>query len=462
MRKAYELVIADKIQFAKNDYAVYLREQGEYTDAIHWFATDGKFAEAYEIVDLKVKEKINSTIEEFTSTDNVDSKYLKALKLMQAKFEDLQDIFAFDNPEKTPRTYIGIALMYTIFGIFYTFIRTAQRSPFGLIAGLLICGLAFFGGWKFGHIGLGVLPLVVWTFISIYLDSRRRKKFVSACELWLKLPEHPALKERITVFKDSQKIIGQSKNSWVFIFPVVATIFFASVTFAAFEMPSESREEILEQIEAESLEKEEKEKIQQTELPKTKRDDSDKSLEDKTNTPKKIDEEKPEKVSAVAKEDKTTPTKIPDETKPEKVPAATEEDKSNSTKTPDEMKFADVNPLLTQTDVGKVFGNYYRAVNDRRYTDAYLYLTANCKNRLGSIENFAVGHKDTLSVEIIDFQQVAASAEAMKATYKICTRDKATNGVKVQIFEGQVTMVKINDKWLIDNLSSQLFETHLE
>lgn len=220
------------------------------------------------------------------------------------------------------------------------------------------------------------------------------------------------------MFKDSQKIISQSKNSWVFIFPVVATIFFASVTFAAFEMPAESREEILAQIEAEppKPEKEEKEEPQQTELPKTKKEDLDMALENKPTTPK----------------------------------------------TTDEKKSVDVNPLLTQTDVGKVFGNYYLAVNDRRYTDAYLYLTDNCKNRLGSIENFAVGHKDTLSIEILDFQQIAASAEAMKATYKICTRDKATNGVKVQIFEGQVTIMKINDKWLIDNLSSQLVETHLE
>ena len=243
------------------------------------------------------------------------------------------------------------------------------------------------------------------------------------------------------MFKDSQKIISQSKNSWVFIFPVVATIFFASVTFAAFEMPAESREEILAQIEAEppKPEKEEKEEPQQTELPKTKKEDLDMALENKPTTPKMTDEAKSEKVPAVAEEDKTSTPKMTDE-----------------------KKSVDVNPLLTQTDVGKVFGNYYLAVNDRRYTDAYLYLTDNCKNRLGSIENFAVGHKDTLSIEILDFQQIAASAEAMKATYKICTRDKATNGVKVQIFEGQVTMMKINDKWLIDNLSSQLVETHLE
>ena len=476
IRKAYEQVIADKIQFAKSDFAIYLRGLGEYTDAIHWFVSDGKFAEAYEIVDLKVKEKIDSTIEEFDEAmHDADSKYLKALKLMQAKFESLQDILAFDKPEKTPRTYIGIALMYTIFGALYTFVRTAQRSPFGLIAGLLICGAIFFGGWKWGHTGLGLLPLITWTFFSIYLDARRRRKFVSACDLWLKLPEHPALKKRAVVFKDSQKIIGQSTYSWAFIFPVITTIFFASVTFAAFEMPPESREKIFTQIEVEPSEEV---GIQQSEPPIPTKEDSDNSSEDNLNALKKTDKPKVEEISLADTKDNANPLKterndlkdddskepvspkVTEQPNPEKIPNAVQEDRAQPLK--DVPKPVDLNPLLTQTDVGKVFNNYYRAVNERRYTDAYSYLTADCKNRLGSIEDFAVGHKDTLSVEILDFQQIVASAEAMHATYRIVTRDKVNDGVKVQIFEGQVILTKVGNKWLIDNLSSQLVKTHLE
>ena len=445
IRKAYELVIADKIQFAKNDYAVYLREQGEYTDAIHWFAADGKFAEAYEIVDLRVKEKIDSTIEEFEATHDADSKYLQALKLMRTKFDSLQDIFAFDKPEKTPRTYIGIALMYTIFGALYTFVRTARRSPFGLIVGLLICGAAFFGGRQLGHIGLGLLPLVLWTFISIYLDARRRSKFVSACELWLQLPEHPALKERAVVFKDSQKIIGQSTYAWAFAVPVIATIVFASVTFGAFEMPPDRRQEFIAQMKVEPSSEEEP---RQAEPPQPTREDADKSSEDKPVAPKADDKPKPEKIPAADKEYKP---------QSEKVPVAVQEETAQPPK--DAPKPVIVNPLLTQTDVGKVFGDYYRAISERRYTDAYSHLTAACKNRLGSVEDFAAGHKDTLGVEILDFQQTAASAEAMHAAYRVLTRDTVADGVKVQIFDGQATLVKVGDKWFIDNLSSHLVET---
>lgn len=81
---------------------------------------------------------------------------------------------------------------------------------------------------------------------------------------------------------------------------------------------------------------------------------------------------------------------------------------------------------------------------------------------MGSVEEFAVGHKDTLSVEILDFQQTAASSEVMNANYKILTHDRISNGVKVQTFAGQTTLIKVGDKWLIDYLSSKLVESHVE
>lgn len=421
IKLAYEQVIADNIQFAKNDYAVYLRDQKEYAEAIHWFVADGKFAEAYDIVNIKVKEKIESTIDEFKKAGtDADNKYLEALKLMQTKFESLQGIFEFDKPEKTPRTYTGIALMYMFFGILYAVFRTAQRSPLALFAGLLISGAAFFGGWKAGHIGWGAVSIALWSFVSMYMDVQRRKKFVSACRLWLELPEHPELKKHAAVFQDSQRVIEQPQNSWIFVLPVIAILFFSTMTFAVFEMPPDTKEEILTQIESERVERE-------------RADDSNETLQNKP--------------PAAAQETDSTSSK--DKEKP-------------ATPKVEEKPAAYSNPLLTQADVGKVFSNYYRAVNERRYTDAYSYLTPNCRNRLGSVEEFAVGHKDTLSVEILDFQQTAASSEVMNASYKILTHDRISNGVKVQTFAGQTTLIKVGDKWLIDYLSSKLVESHVE
>lgn len=146
--------------------------------------------------------------------------------------------------------------MYMVFGIFYAVFRTAQRSPLALFAGLLISGVVFFGGWKAGHIGWGAVSIALWSFVSMYMDIQRRKKFVSACQLWLELPEQPELKNRAAVFQNSQRVIEQSQNPWVFALPVIAVLIFSIMTFAVFEMPPETKEEILTQIESERVERE--------------------------------------------------------------------------------------------------------------------------------------------------------------------------------------------------------------
>lgn len=117
---------------------------------------------------------------------------------------------------------------------------------------------------------------------------------------------------------------------------------------------------------------------------------------------------------------------------------------------------------LNNTEVGIAFGNYYRAINEKRFFDAYSCLTEAFRSRQGSLEEFVAGRKDTLSVEIQHFEPVATSDKAITANYKIRTRDKVTEGVSVQIFAGQVTMIKIDNKWLIDNLASRLLKQHLE
>ena len=415
-RKAFEMVIADNIQFAKTDYAIYLRGREEYTEAIHWFVADGKFAEAYEIVNIKLKEEIDSAVKEFGLFVASDNEYSSALKLMQVNFKTLQDIFAFGNKRSFPLTYVGIALMYTFFGFFYTLFRTAKRSPLALAIGLLITGAVFFGGWKIGHLGLGAAAIAIWTFVLIYLDVQRRKKFVAACALYLKkFPWHPLLDECNDVFKNSEKIVTQSKKSWALIFPVVATLFYAVMTLAAFEMPPEKQKQIISQM-------------------STEQKNSEPSVDERDKPLASDFPQKPE----VAKENKIDPPKE----KPK--PAASS------------------NRLLTQTDAGKVFGNYYLAISEKRYKDAYSYLTPACQNHLGSPESFAQGRKDTLSIEILDFQQTAASGDTMSATYKILTRDKIPGGVKVQIFDGQTVLKKVSNKWFIDYLSSKLVSTRNE
>ena len=121
------------------------------------------------------------------------------------------------------------------------------------------------------------------------------------------------------------------------------------------------------------------------------------------------------------------------------------------------------NPLLTNTDVGKVFGSYYKAIDNKNFQQAYSFLTPKCRKRLGSIASFAEGHNDTLSVKITDFQQIGASTTKMNATYKIRARDKVSGGgVLVQDFSGNVTLIKSGNKWLIDEISSKRVNSYSE
>lgn len=54
------------------------------------------------------------------------------------------------------------------------------------------------------------------------------------------------------------------------------------------------------------------------------------------------------------------------------------------------------------------------------------------------------------------------SIAARERKNKILTHDRIPNGVKVQIFEGQTTLIKAGDRWLIDYLSSKLIESHVQ
>lgn len=184
------------------------------------------------------------------------------------------------------------------------------------------------------------------------------------------------------------------------------------------------------------------------------------SLEKTLDEKEQLDEELIPEICATvqstlsAKENQLNQSALPSTSTPIMTP-------SQSTPTQPAMESTSSN-WLNNTEVGIAFSNYYRAINEKRFSDAYSCLTEACRSRQGSLEEFATGRKDTLSVEIQYFEPVATSNKEITANYKIRTRDKVTDGVSVQFFAGQVTMIKIDNKWLIDNLASRLLKNHLE
>ena len=139
-----------------------------------------------------------------------------------------------------------------------------------------------------------------------------------------------------------------------------------------------------------------------------------------------------------------------------------EEESAKNTSNKVQESFQPSIPLLTNTDFGRAFGNYYGAINDKQYSHAYSSLTEKCRNRMGSLASFAEGRKNTLSVEVIDFQQVIASPTQVNCNYRLRTKDSTPNGVLVQEFFGNVTLVKSGNQWFIDEIASSLTDSHIE
>ena len=255
--------------------------------------------------------------------------------------------------------------------------------------------------------------------------------------MWTKLAPHPKLKDKESIFANSAKILTYSSKSWTLIIPVV--FWTLTLTLTAFVIENSDR--INDQIPSTNLEShsERNENITVEPIPQK----SEPELK-KGNIPK------PEKPAT-----ENVPTKSIDE----RENLLDTLNKSQKESAEPAMK---KNPTLTHTDFGKAFGNYYKAINDKKFEQAYSYLTEKCRNRLGNLESFANGRKNTLSIEVTDFQQTAASNNRMTGTYQLHTRDKVSGGVEVKDFVGNVTMIKSGNDWLIDEISSKLVNSHLE
>lgn len=119
------------------------------------------------------------------------------------------------------------------------------------------------------------------------------------------------------------------------------------------------------------------------------------------------------------------------------------------------QKMAKLQENEKNSEVGRVFFEYYKAISDHRFEDAYNLLTPNAQHFQGTLEYFATSRKDTMYIEILYFSRLNVGNSEIEGNYIIITRDKTLEGVKEQTFEGNVTFVKDNGRWLIDSQNSQ-------
>ena len=518
---AYEQVINDNIPAAKSDYAEYLLQQNKNSEAVHWFVADENFSSAYQAVNIKKKADIDAAAKEFKSADEADKKFTKALTLMQGKYDTLQDIFVGD---KTP-TYGGLFIRYFLLNYIYALGHTFNLSKIAFVVALILAVASFIGGMQTGHAEAALIAFVtVWTIGVVGIDFWRRHKFVAACRLWEKLPPHPQLEKQADIFADSEKIVNSKQRGWLVVPTIAVVLLCGAVGMVAAEMPPEYMESASKNDTATATATADETPVtldytsmQKTELSLGGLDIGDSvsmmrerlgketsqkqkdglyvfsyphvevttqngqivsivSLTDEAKTKRKIHQSSTlgEVIDAYGTNyKKSTHNNLTlyeyDFSSPESqgILRFAVDDKNNkidyiSARKSEDKTASSTADVTAQNDTEKTFREYYKAIDNRKYKEAYGHLTNKCQNKLGSLEKFAKGHNDTLTVEVTEFKQLDATPKIARIAYKIKARDRNGNGVKVQIFGGEAVLTNDNNRWYIDEIKSKLIESHNE
>ena len=121
-------------------------------------------------------------------------------------------------------------------------------------------------------------------------------------------------------------------------------------------------------------------------------------------------------------------------------------------------------PVISPEDKAQqAFIDYHRAITEKNYVQAYATLMPEQKERVGDFNSYSAGYSNTLSSEVSKLSTVSASDNSVTFNYELTARDKVQgNKVKVQKFNGQVTMVNIGGNWFIDYAKSAKVDEFFE
>ena len=116
-----------------------------------------------------------------------------------------------------------------------------------------------------------------------------------------------------------------------------------------------------------------------------------------------------------------------------------------------------------ESEARQAFVNYHQAITDKNYRAAYETLTDEHRSYVGDFNSYSAGYSDTLTSEVSKLSTVSVSDSSVTFDYELTARDKIQgNKVKVQRFNGQVTLVKVGGRWLIDYAKSRKIDEHIE
>lgn len=110
----------------------------------------------------------------------------------------------------------------------------------------------------------------------------------------------------------------------------------------------------------------------------------------------------------------------------------------------------------------KALQNYYRYLTNKDFANAYTYLSDEQRASLGTYDYWRNGYKSTLSTTLLSAKAVSVSPDAVVYNYRIESKDLINGRIKHQTFTGNVTMVKYNNNWIIQDQDGQLADSYYE
>lgn len=100
-------------------------------------------------------------------------------------------------------------------------------------------------------------------------------------------------------------------------------------------------------------------------------------------------------------------------------------------------------------DARQAFINYHRAITNHDYRAAYETLSYAQRQRVGEFGSYVNGFTNTISSEVTELNLISSDVNSYTFDYTLRARDRASGGVMVRIFRGEVTMAMDGGRWYV-------------
>ena len=126
---------------------------------------------------------------------------------------------------------------------------------------------------------------------------------------------------------------------------------------------------------------------------------------------------------------------------------------------------ANSQPIIQNNSVEestKALQNYYRYLTNKDFANAYSFLSNEQRANLGTYDQWRNGYSTTLSTTLLSANAISSTPDTVIYAYQLESKDLINGRIKHQTFAGNVTMIKVNNNWIIQTQDGQLVGSYFE